>query len=359
MTARSFWYDARYDGLPLPMWWRRILVAIVPLMLAAADIARLTGLWPCDVACQGGAHYQTIAGMSVIWPALALHLTIGLLGIRDFKRGGWCPWIVRLLWFHVGVSLFFAYVSSMLAIECPYCTVIHVGIFALMILAMPFSATVRWWHVLTWAAAGLLMTNAVFHHQPVPDVATTTSAATPPTRASTTIDHGRIYGSNEATRTLELVVDLTCRHCAEQYRPVMVALKPAIAAKRVRVVVRHLVRPSQAASGPAAELVLAAAAMGEHASAMDTLLGSNPDAGLAGMKARLGEVIDAEKLDGVFSADRTAVTTVLNDDQQRIRQLGLGPRTPSAVLIEDGKVTKTWSGDLPAPAIVAALDGAL
>ena len=356
-------FDARYDGLPLPMWWRRMLVAVVPLLLAVADIARLTGLWPCDVACQGGAHYQTVAGVSVIWPALALHLTIGLLGVRDLRRGGWCPWIIRLLWLHVGVSLFFISVSYRLGIDCPYCVVTHLGTLALMILAMPFSPTVRWWHALAWTAAGLLLTNAAFHHQVVPDLAppstVTVTVTAPSPAAATTIDAGRRYGDAEAKRSLELVIDLTCRHCAEQYRPLMVALKPAMAAKRVRVVVRHLVRPSQAASGPAAELVLAAAALGEHASAMEVLLGSNPDAGLAGMKARLGEVIDGERLDGVFSADHAAITAVVNDDQQRIRQLGVGPRTPSAVLIDDGKVTRTWSGALPVTAILAALDGAL
>jgi protein-disulfide isomerase len=212
---------------------------------------------------------------------------------------------------------------------------------------------------------GWLMMNAVFHHTPVADVVTTTPTTptvTPPVAVSDVAvkaNRGRIYGDAAAPRTLELVIELTCRHCAEQYHPVMEALKPAIAGKRVRVVIRHLVRPSQPASTPAAELALAAAALGEHAAAMEILLGSNPDAGAAGLQARLADVLDADQLAGVLATEHAAIAQVLADDQQRILLLGLGPKTPAAVLVEDGKVTKRWSGNLPAAAIVAALDGAL
>lgn len=359
MAKPSFFFDDRY-GLPLPMTVRLLLIAVVPFALAAADIARLTGWWPCDIACQGGAHYQTVAGISVIWPALLAHLLLGILGVRDLRRGGWCAWTVRLFWFLVGVSGFFTYVGSELDLSCPYCALVHGGTFLLVFLAMPSSQTVRWWNVLSWLLAGGLITNAVFHHAPVADAVTDIPPrAEAPVASSAAADRGRSYGDATSRLTLEVVIDLTCRHCADQYRPLMEALMPAIAAKRVRVIVRHLVRPSQAASGPAAELALAAAALQEHAAALEVLLPSNPDAGFAGLTARLGEVIDPVKLDGVLSKDRAAITALLNEDQQRIRQFGLGPRTPSAVLIEDGKVIKTWSGDLPASAIVATLDGAL
>jgi protein-disulfide isomerase len=208
---------------------------------------------------------------------------------------------------------------------------------------------------------GWLAFNAVFHHAPVADVATTLPPSTTPVDVdvSTAINRGRTYGDPAAPRTLEVVIDLTCRHCAEQYRPLMEALKPALAAKRVRVVVRHLVRPSQHASTPAAELALAAAAISEHGAALEILLGSNPDAGEAGLRARLADVLDPTKLDGVIDRSMDTIRTALADDQQRIALLGTGPQTPSAVLLEDGKVTKRWAGNLPAAAIAAALDGAL
>jgi protein-disulfide isomerase len=337
----------------------RFLLPTIGVVLIGLDVSRLTGWWPCDIACQGGAHYQQMAGISVIWPALLVHVLLTALTFRDARRGGWCPWTVRLVWLTAGISAFFAAIALHLGLTCPYCLAVHGGSLLLLVLTVPFSPSVRWWHAVSWLIAGVLGANAVFHHAPVADAVTGVAQGPETPVASAAADRGRTYGDATSHRTLEVVIDLTCRHCAEQYRPLMEALKPAIAAKRVRVIVRHLVRPSQAASGPAAELALAAAALQEHAAALEILLPSNPDAGFAGLKARLEEVIDPVKLDGVLTKDRAAITALLNDDQQRISQLGVGPRTPSAVLIEDGKVNKTWSGDLPVPAIVAALDGAL
>lgn len=348
--------DERLSFLPLTV--HRILLLVIALILTGLDLSRLTGLWPCDIACQGGAHYQTLFGVSIIWFAMLTHGILSGLTWYDVRRGRANLWTVRLVHVLLGVSFFFLLVARGLGLSCTYCLLVHWLTILAFFLVLPFTTR----HVSLWLPIiGWLVMNALFHHTPVADVTTTTTTTTTQVEAvaSSPADRGRTYGETSAPRTLEVVIDLTCRHCAEQYRPLMEALKPALAAKRVRIIVRHLVRPSQAASGPAAELALAAAAIQEHMAAMEILLGSNPDAGLAGLKARLGEVIDPVKLDDVLSKDRAAITALLNDDQQRIKQLGIGPRTPSAVLIEDGKVTKTWSSDLPIPAIVAALDGAL
>ncbi len=352
--------SAPYRWIPSTVY--RLLAALVALVLAGLDLSRLTGLWPCDIACQGGAHYQQIAGVSLIWPALGVHLLIAGMAWRDHRRGGWCPWSIRLLWSTAGVSLFFALVAWNLGLVCPYCLVIHGGALLLLGLGAPFPRSVRWWHAGAWLLAGWLVTNAVFHHAVVPDVMTTTPAATvttPVANGSFTADQGRTYGVATARHTLAIVIDLTCGHCAEQYRPVMAALAPAIAAKRVQVVVRHLVRPSQPASRHASELVVAAAAIGQHAMAMDVLLGSNPEAGFAGLKARLGEVVDPTRLDAVLAADAAAITALIAEDQQRIGQFGMGPRTPSAVLSTGGRVIKRWSGTLPVGEIIAAVDDGL
>jgi hypothetical protein len=349
--------DERLSILPLRL--HRLMLLLIALVLVGLDLARLTGLWPCDIACQGGAHYQAIAGVSVIWPALAAHLLLLLLTGCDVLRGRSTVWTVRLVLLLVGVSLFFLSIAHRLELSCAYCQGVHGLTIAAILLIIPLAT--RPWESLWLPLMGWLAFNAVFHHAPVADVATAGGPRVAPVDvdASLAANRGRTYGDPAATRTLEVVIDLTCRHCAEQYRPLMAALAPALAAKRVRVVVRHLVRPSQGASTPAAELALAAAVLGEHAAALEVLLGSNPDAGLAGLTARVGEVVDPAKLDAVLARDVETIRTVLADDQGRVALLGIGARTPSAVLLEDGKVTRRWVGDLPVGAITAALDGAL
>lgn len=342
---------------------RMYALPLVMSLLCGMDVARLTGWWPCDVVCQGGAHYQTVLNLSVIWLALVAHVTLTVLAVRDVRRGSYCAWTTRLSFLLAGVSLFFLFVAYQLDLHCPYCRAVHWGTVAALFCLGSLPAGMRWWQPLSWFLAGILGANAVFHHTAVPDLLPPTRPQHPVSVEDVarhhTAESGRTYGNVSAPRTLEVIIDLTCRHCAEQYRPLMTALKPAIDAKRVRVIVRHLVRPSQPASRPAAELVVAAATMKEHAVAMDTLLGSNPDAGLPGLTARLAEVLDPIRLNAALTSNATAITLLIVDDQQRIGQLGLGPRTPAAVLSEDGKVIKTWVGDLPVPAIVAALDGAL
>lgn len=348
--------DERLSILPLRL--HRLLLALTATVMAGLDAARLTALWPCDIACQGGAHYQTLLGVPVVGLALAAHTVLLALAWRDVRRGRSTVWTVRLVLLLLGVSVFFLSVAHRLELSCTYCQTIHGLTIGAVLLIIPLAT--RPWESLWLPLMGWLVFNAVFHHTPVADAMAPTTG-TRPVDADVTLaaDHGRSYGDRTAPRTLEVVIDLTCRHCAEQYRPLMDALKPALAAKRVRVVVRHLVRPSQGASTPAAELALAAAAVGGHAVALEVLLGSNPDAGAAGLRARVAEVVDPAKLDAVMANGIETIRTLLADDQQRVTLLGVGPRTPSAVLLEDGKVTRRWVGDLPAAAIAAALDGAL
>ncbi len=339
-----------------------ILPPLLAWTLVVLAILRLIDWFPCDTACQGGGHYQRIGSLSLMVPALGAYLLLAMLTTLDARRGGWCPWTVRLAWFLGGGSLFFFAISEALGIVCPFCILCHSLTLGVLLFLYPFPNGVRWWHAVSWLIAGILVFNAAFHHTPVADVATATTPntiTTPPIALSEEANRGRAYGVSTAPYTLEIVIDLTCRHCAELYRPLMEALKPKIAAQRVQVIVRHLVRPSQAASLPATELILAAATFSEHATAMEILLGSNPDAGLAGMKARLSEVLDAKKLDAALISQGPAITTLIAADQLRISQLGLGSRTPSAVLIDHGRVTQRWSGTLPVAAIVAAMNGEL
>ena len=359
--------QSTFSGLAHPvtlMHNRSRLFILPPLMawsLVTLAILRLIDWFPCDTACQGGGHYQRLGPLSLMVPALGAYLMLAVLTTRDARRGGWCAWTVRLAWFLGGGSLFFFAISEALGIVCPFCILCHSLTLGVLFFLYPFPSGVRWWQAVSWLITGVLVFNAAFHHTPVADVAPATAPATavPAIASSEEANRGRSYGVSSAPYTLEIIIDITCRHCAELYRPLMEALKPKIAAQRVQVIVRHLVRPSQAASQPATELIFAAATFGEHATAMDVLLGSNPEAGLAGMKARLGEVLDAKKLDAALLSQGPAIATLIAADQLRISQLGMGPRTPSAVLSNHGRVTQRWSADLPVTAIVGSLDGGL
>jgi protein-disulfide isomerase len=355
--------DERLSLLPLRA--HRYLLFVIALVMTGLDISRLTGLWPCDIACQGGAHYQTLFGISVIWFALSAHVLLTGLTWHDIRLGRSTLWTVQLVHLLTGVACFFLVVAHGLGLSCTYCQVVHGLTIVAFLLVIPFTTR----RVSLWLPIfGWLLMNAVFHHTPVADVMTTTPAPSttptttpvpPPSAFTQHIEQGRSYGDSAAPYTLEIMIELTCRHCAEQYRPMMEALKPAIANKRVRVVIRHLVRPSQAASKPAAELVLAAAGLGDHAMAMEVLLGSHPEAGASGLQARLADVLDAAKLADAMAKEHDAIAQVLGEDQQRITVLGMGTRTPAAILTSNGRVTQRWSGTLPASAIIAALDDAL
>jgi len=340
--------DERLSILPLRV--HRILLLIIAVVLTGMDLSRLTGLWPCDIACQGGAHYQTLFGISVIWPALITHGLLTWLAWHDVRRGRANLWTVRLVHLLFGGSVFFLLIASALDLSCIYCLAVHWLTILAFLLVLPYSTR----QVSLWLPiAGWLIMNALFHHGPVADIAA--PSVTPATAVSSEVGRGRTYGQKHAARQLDILIDLTCRHCAEQYRPLMAALQPAIAAGRVHVTVRHLARPSQPASRPAAVLALAAAVMGEHAVAMEVLLGTNPDAGFDGLKARLSEVVDPAKLNATLTTQMPAIEALLADDQKRMGTL----RTPSAVLIAADGTAKTWMGELPVAAIIAALDGAL
>jgi protein-disulfide isomerase len=334
-------------------------VVVLAALMVVLDGTRLTGIWPCDIACQGGAHYQKLGGISVIWYGLITHLALLALVWRDVRRGKWCAWSIRLAWLLAGISLFFTAIAWQLQVVCPYCITIHVTTAIIVMMCHPFPRAVRWWQVLSWLMTGLLITNLAFHHKAIPDVTTSTTDPTVTTPDNVALhlaaDKGRTYGRPQAAATLEIVIDVTCRHCAELYQPLMLALKPAIADGQVRVIIRHLVRPSQPAGKPASELLFAAAALGEHAVAMDVLLGTNPDASAAGLTSRLADVIDLAKLSPILHEQHAAISTLIADDQQRIQLLSVGPRTPAAALIVDGRVTQRWGGDLPVTAILVAL----
>ena len=335
---------------------------VLLLALLQADLARLTGLWPCDVACQGGAHYQSVGGISVVWFALAAHVGLSGLALRDFHRGATCAWTVRLCWLLGGVAVFFLIVAYQLGISCPYCRLTHAGAL-LAIIAVSRAAKVqetRWWQNGFWALAGWLISNAVFHHTPVADVSVPPSGTTTPTVTQpiagddallARIDAGRTRGRADAPATLELALDLHCATCAKLHGPLLVALTPAIAEGRLKVVIRLVVRLSHPVGRDAAHLVLAAAAIGEHETALITLLDSNPMSRPEGLRARLAEAIAIAPIDLVLHDHLAALDQTIAEDAARLVALKVGIKTPSAVLLRDGREISRWSGEF-APALV-------
>lgn len=337
----------------------RLILPVFMVALVFADLSRLGGLWPCDVGCQGGAHYQAVAGISIVWPSLAAHLALAALTIRDFRRGGWCAWTHRSVVLLAGVSGFFTVISAQLGLSCSYCFAVHALTLFSAGLAQPYPTAFRWWHWLAWFLAGWLMANAVFHHTPVADVSTPPSGTTPTVTQPTAgdaallarIDAGRTRGRADSPATLELALDLHCESCAKLHGPLMAALAPAIADGRLKVVHRLMVRKSHPAGRAAAHLLLAAAASGDHESVLAILLGSNPQSQPDGLRARVAEDLAIAPIDAVVDGYVPVLDRVIAEDAARLAALKVGIKTPTAVLLRDGHEVGRWSGDF-APALV-------
>ena len=368
-SAVTSWYLFRFVGLWLCVFSlhairsrfgsRLFTLPFLLVTLVVADLSRLFGLWPCDVGCQGGAYYQTVAGISVVWPALAAHLALAVLAVRDARRGGWCAWTLRAMSLLAGVSVFFLLVSLDLRLECSFCLFVHMT----TLIAAGFTnqppRSVRWWQRGAWTLAGWLIANAIFHHMPVADVSTPPSGTTPTVTQPLAgdaallarIDGGRTRGRADAPATLELALDLHCATCAKLHGPLLVALAPAIADGRLKVVIRLVVRLSHPVGRDAAHLVLAAAAIGEHETALITLLDSNPMSRPEGLRARLAEAIAIAPIDLVLHDHLAALDQTIAEDAARLVALKVGIKTPSAVLLRDGREISRWSGEF-APALV-------
>ena len=92
-------------------WMRRAtaLVATVPTLLTGI---RLSGWWPCDVACQGGGFYQRLGGIDILWPALIGYLVLGGLALFDgFRRPRWSTATCVVAGLLGGASLFYLWVA--------------------------------------------------------------------------------------------------------------------------------------------------------------------------------------------------------------------------------------------------------
>lgn len=326
--------------------WSIAIIACVPMILTTI---RLLGWWPCDVACQGGGYYQRIHGLDVLWPALFGYTVLALLTLHDaWRKPRWSPVTGILAGGLAGVSLFYLFVAWSLGIVCPFCLTIHTLI-VIVLLAIAGDAAGP---TAVALVLGVLGANAVFHHQVVPDVLPTTNPATPTAATSleTSADANRSRGNVDAPVQIDYALSLQCSHCAEQHQPLLDALAPAIAAGRVRLVIRPVVRPAGAGSVWLAECALAAAA--HSADDFDTFLRER-----LGTRAALtrDEMLTLGGDLPALDRDTAQVANLVTADQRTLATLGYRGSTPFVAIRHGTKITR-FVRDLQLAEIVAAID---
>ena len=327
--------------------WGIAVIACVPMILTTI---RLLGWWPCDVACQGGGYYQRIFGLDVLWLGLIGYTSLALLTLLDaWRKPRWSAVTGILAGGLAGVSLFYLYVALSLSIVCPFCLTIH-GVIVVVLLAVAGDAAGPTAVALLLGALGA---NAAFHHQVVPDVLppSPSSAATITTTSfEATADANRHRGVVDAPVQIDYALSLQCSHCAEQHQPLLDALAPAIAAGRLRLIIRPVVRPADAGSVWLAECALAAAA--HSADDFDTFirerLGTRAALTREEMLTLGGDLLALDR-------DTARVAKLVTADQHTLASLGYRGSTPFVAIRHGTKITR-FVRDLQLAEIVAAID---
>ena len=327
--------------------WGIAITACVPVILTAV---RLLGWWPCDVACQGGGYYQRIHGLDVLWPALIGYTALAVLTLRDaWRHPRWSPTTGMLAGGLAGVSLFYLYIAWSLGIVCPFCLTMHALVITVLLAVAGDTAG----PTAVLLILGTLGSNAIFHHQVVPDsVPSSTSATLTPatTDLEKNADANRSRGLSDAPIQIDYALSLQCGHCAEQHQPLLDALAPAIAAGRVRLVIRPVVRPADPGSVWLAQCALAAAA--HSADDFDNFLRER-----LGTRAALTRE-ELLTLGGDLPAldrDTAQVANLVTSDQGTLATLGYRGSTPFVALRHGTKITR-FVRDLQMAEIVAAID---
>ena len=321
----------------------RVVTAGIAALPAALVAIRLAGWWPCDVACQGGGFYQRLAGVDVLWAALVGYALLALTLAHDaWRQPRWSSFSVSLAGLLAGASLFYLWVAWSLGLVCPFCLTVHALVLAVLLAVAPDAAGSAVGALLI----GSLGLNAAFHHQVRPDITDSpgTTPAQPVTDLATRADANRQRGAAAAPLTVEYGYSLQCPHCATAHGPLLAALAPAIAAGRVRLVFRPVVRPADPGSRLLAAWAFAAAARGPET--FDRFLVERLDT-----KANLGReellaldpalpAFAAIAADGVFEP-------LIDRDQTRLKHLAYRGATPFVVVLRDTTVLGRFAGEIP------------
>ena len=327
--------------------WGIAIIACVPMILTTI---RLLGWWPCDVACQGGGYYQRIFGLDVLWLGLIGYTVLALLTLLDaWRKPRWSSVTGILAGGLAGVSLFYLYIAWSLSIVCPFCLTIH-GVIVVVLLAVAGDAAGP---TAVALLLGTLGANAAFHHQVVPDILPPSppSAATITTTSfEATADANRHRGVVDAPVQIDYALSLQCSHCADQHQPLLDALAPAIAAGRLRLIIRPVVRPADAGSVWLAECALAAAAHSadDFDSFIRERLGTRAALTREEMLTLGGDLLALDR-------DTARVAKLVTADQHTLASLGYRGSTPFVAIRHGTKITR-FVRDLQLAEIVAAID---
>lgn len=338
-------------------------VALTAALVAATRFAG-DAIWPCPVSCQGGGHYQRLLGIPVHVPATAIMLAVAVLGWLRRREAAWLAWVAA------GGSLYFLWVAWQVQLRCPYCFTVHalVLLSALLAVALP----VRRGGLPGLATIAFLGLHFAFHPGVVVDgPEAPPAAADPPVVGSffsnparsaavsvdpavvEAVDGLRRLGSPHAAYVLEVAIDLHCPHCAVSQGPLLDALRRAIDAGRVEVVLRFLTRRSAPSGRDLAGHVLAAADPAQARLLSSLLLGTPEGRGWQGVRTRVAEVVDPVPVEAARAARSAAIDAVLDGDGTRLRALG-ARSTPFAALSHRGaEPFLRWNGDAFDPQVIA------
>lgn len=330
---------------------RRRMTAILVLAPAILCALRLAGVWTCTTACAGGGQYERLVGVPILVPGLMVYLALAALVWRDLRRGSWQDPTVVAAWLLAGVSLFFVSILVRLGLWCPHCIAVHVLIAVLVALLGPVVLPWRWRALAL--LLGFLLANAAFHHQPVLDVAepehrpASSAAATVPAGIQATVEANRSLGDLLAPWRLDLAIDHYCPHCAEEHAGLMRALAP-LAGGRLRIVTRHVLRPSTPRGAELARYALAAAAVDRPTFTALTalLLGTRHNLGWSGVRSQVADVLDATAIEALELRHREVLAGMVQQDQRELRERGIGATTPALALVAvaDGRTVRLWTG---------------
>ena len=346
------WPQESRSGLPA--------LGLLVALIAALRLVPVPGLWPCEVACAGGGHYQALGGVSVLWAVVVGALAFAGLGLSERDRPALSTHTRALGWALIGGSLYFLLVGLRLEVVCPHCLAVHT---AVLCCAGGLLRGVAWRDAAATGVAAALIAalglHAAFHPGLVrdgADVDLLTDLQAPALSAGNklafaTADSARRRGDSEAPVILELVVDFQCPHCAATHHDLLTALAPALAAGKAELVTRHLVRRSEPASLTLARWAAAAAMDGQvrYDLYVATMLGSRAGADARELRARLGEMIDPLSLEGLIERHAGAVDRLVAGDARRLGEVQATARTPQLIAVDraSGAVLKRWLGELP------------
>ena len=354
------WPHEARSGLPA--------LGLLAALIAALRLVPVPGLWPCDVACAGGGHYQALGGVSVLWAAAVGALAFAGLCLRERHRPALSLPARALGWALIGGSLYFLVIGWRLDVVCPHCLAVHTAVLGC---AGGLLRGVAWRDAATTGVAAALVAalglHAAFHPGLVrdgADVDLLTDLRAPALSAGNklafaTADSARRRGDSTAPVILELVVDFQCPNCAAIHHELLNALAPALAAGKAEVVTRHLVRRSEPASLTLARWAAAAAMDGQarYDLYVATMLGSRAGADARDLRARLGEMIDPLSLEGSIERHPGAIDRLVADDAKRLGEVQATARTPQLIAVDraSGAVLKRWQGELHLDEIAAWL----